>query len=99
MQVKINRWLKQLDINWKRISPSWYSGIMLASEGRDPRFSAQSQQPEIDLGIIVRKRQKSTGNHESTLALKPMGRVIPYRKQRVPGARQDGPWFNKKFFK
>ena len=39
--------------------------------------------------MIVRKRQKSIGGNESTLALKPTGRVISSLKQRIPVAPQN----------
>ena len=41
-----------------------------------------------DLGIVVRKWQKSTGNLESNLALKPMDKIIQSPKQKVPVAPQ-----------
>ena len=39
------------------------------------------------------------GDNESTLALKPMGRIIQSLKQRVPLAPQIGPQYNKNFKK
>ena len=34
-------------------------------------------------GIVVRKQQKSAGDDQSTMALKPVGKVIRSPKQRV----------------
>ena len=39
-------------------------------------YKCKLRQPDMTLGIDVRKRQKSAGEGESPLALKPMGRVI-----------------------
>ena len=39
-------------------------------------FDARSPQPEMALGIVAHKGQKSKGDDESTLALKPIGKVI-----------------------
>ena len=47
----------------------------------------------------LRASGKSAGDDESTLALKPMGRVIPSPKQREPVVPQNGLWSNKNFFK
>ena len=41
--------------------------------------------------MFVHKRQKSAGDDESILALKPMGRIIPSPKQKVPVAPLNGP--------
>ena len=46
---------------------------------------ARSRQPEMTVEIIVHKWRNSADDDESTLALKPMGRVIRSPKQRVPG--------------
>ena len=52
------------------------------------------------LGIIARKQQKSTGDDESTLALKLVGsKVIRSPKHRLPVAHKNGPWSNKNFSK
>ena len=54
----------------------------------------------MTLGIIAHKQQKSTGDDECILALKPMGsRVIRSPKQRVSVVPQNGPWSNKNFNK
>ena len=42
----------------------WYRACL---GGEKSGFDAQSRQPEITLGILVHKRQKSTGDDESTL--------------------------------
>ena len=47
------------------------------------------------LRIIACRWRKSASDDESTLALKPMGRVIRIPKQRVPVAPQNGPQSNK----
>ena len=67
----------------------------------DPiKFSdARSQQAEMALGIVARKRQKSTSNDGSSLALKLLGKVIRSPKQRVLLAPQNGPQSNKNIFK
>ena len=39
-------------------------------------FDARSWQPEISSGFVAWMQQKSAGNDESTMALKPMDRVI-----------------------
>ena len=59
----------------------WYP-VRLWGEGCG--FDAQSQQPEMTLGIIQQKCQKSTGDDESILTLKLVSRVIRSPKQRVP---------------
>ena len=46
----------------------------------------------------MHKREQSTGDDGSTLALKPMGRVNPSRKQRAPVAPQNGD-LHRNFFK
>ena len=53
-------------------------------------------QPEMT-GDRYTQATKSTGNDESTLALKPRGRFIQSPKQRVPVAPQNGPRSNKNF--
>ena len=54
-----------------------------------------SQQPEMTLGIVAHKWQKSAGDDWSTLTLKPMDIVIQSPKQRVPVVPQNGPRSNK----
>ena len=54
-------------------------------------------QPEMTLGNIARKQQKSACDNRSTLTLKLMGRVIRSPKQRAPVAQQNGPRSNKNF--
>ena len=51
----------------------------------DSWFTSQSQQPDMTLGIIAHKWQKSAGDNESIQASKSMGRVIPSRKQGTSG--------------
>ena len=78
----------------------WRNGIVLASGAMDRSgFDAQSRQPEMTLGNIARKWQKSTGDDRSNLTLKLMGRLIWSPKQRVPVAPQNGPRSNKNFNK
>ena len=51
-----------------------------------------------DSGDHWRKRRKSASKDKSTLALKPMGKVIRSRIQRVPVTPQNGPRSNKNLF-
>ena len=60
-------------------------------------FDAWSRKPEMALGTIAYKQQMSAGHHESTLPLKPMGRVIQSPKRRVPVAPYNRPPSNKNF--
>ena len=66
--------------------------------GERSGFNAQSQQPEMTLGIIVHKQQKNAGDNESILDSKLVDRVIRSPKQRVPVAPQNGPRSNKNLF-
>ena len=58
------------------------SGTVLTPETRDGSAS---------LGIIMRKRQNSAGNYESTVALKLTGRVIQVRNRGYLVGQQSGP--------
>ena len=51
----------------------------------------------MTLGIVAFKRQKSAGDDQSALTLKPMGRVLRSPDQRVPVAPQNGPRASKTF--
>ena len=51
----------------------WYHAHL---RGERSGFDSWSQQPEMTLGNIACKRQKSASNDRSTLTLKLMGRVI-----------------------
>ena len=69
-----------VNIFWNFVNP----GLLRSITFYHLLWDVQPQHPEMALGIVIHKRQKSTCNNESTLALKPMGRVIPSPKQRVP---------------
>ena len=70
----------------------WHKDVWICAHltGERSGFNAWTQEPEMTLGIVVRKRQKSTGDDESTLVLKTMGRITRSAKQRVPVVPQNG---------
>ena len=74
----------------------WYRAHL---QGEQYGFDAQSRQPEMTLGIIAHKWQKSIVDEWSTLTLKLMDRVIWNPKQKVPVALQKGPWPKQNFKK
>ena len=76
----------------------WRNGIVLVSLMSDPGSIPLPANRDGSEDHCT-QATKECRNDESTLALKPMSRVIQSPKQRVPVAPQNGSWSNKNFVK
>ena len=65
------------------------SDIVLASDARDSKFYALSWQPEMALGITSSTQKGAyIFDDESSLNLKPLGKVMRGPKQKIPVAHK-----------